>query len=77
MFSDPESYWILFFKYAQNNMRALRGKYGENVKMFEPHFAAVEDVINWEQSLDKFLLDNPDRFGKTQMLDHSPNNMDM
>lgn len=77
MFSDPESYWILFFKYAQNNMSALRGKYGENVKMFEPHFAAVEDVINWEQSLDKFLLDNPDRFGKTQMLDHSPNNMDM
>lgn len=77
LFTDPESYWMLFFKYAQHDMVNLREEYGENVKMLEPHFATVDEVIEWEHSLDQYLKNNPKCFSNMEILDHSPQKVGM
>lgn len=77
LFTDPESFWTLYFKYAQHDMVNLRDDYGENVKMLEPHFTTVDDVIEWEHSLDQYLKENPNKFKNRKILDHSPENVGM
>ena len=77
LFTDPESFWALYFKYAQHDMVNLRDDYGENVKMLEPHFTTVDDVIKWEHSLDQYLKENPNKFKNRKILDHSPENVGM